>query len=78
MGTVELVAVVMAITQFVKKLIKVEGNWAIALSGLASLAAVFYKYVNEGLAFDLAAIWLVVSVFLLANGGKKLLDIFKK
>jgi hypothetical protein len=81
MSTAELVVLVIAITQFVKKLfpgLKISGAWAVGLSALASVVAVFYKYLNEGIAIDIGIIALIVSVFALANGGKNLWNAVSK
>jgi len=81
MSTAELVVLVMAITQFIKKLfpgLKIQGAWAVVLSGLASIAAVFYKYLNEGIPIDVGIIALIISVFALANGGKNLWNAVSK
>ena len=75
MSQAELVVIVIAITQFIKKSfpgLKIQGGWAVALSLLASVAAVFYKYLNEGLVIDFGIVTLIISVFVFANGGKKL------
>ena len=70
MGTVELVAIVLAITQAIKKAFKLSGIAAMILTAVVSIGVVGYKYMAEGLPFEIISfIGLLIAVFVAANGG---------
>jgi len=79
MGIAEMVAVVMAIVEFVKKSfpkLKIEGPIAIVLVALSCVGVVAYDFINQGKAFDIAqALLLVVQVFIGANAGYNLIKV---
>ena len=82
MGTEALVALVLIVTQVGKSWIQKwipkldwQGWMTIALSFLASYGVVFYNINKNGLEFEpWSFVTLGFSVFMLANGGKKLLN----
>ncbi len=70
MSTVELVAIVLAITQAIKKAFKIKGIGAIVLTAVVSIGVVGYKYMAEGLPFEIIGfIGTLIAVFVAANGG---------
>ncbi len=82
MNIAEMVAVVLAVTQFIKDTLKdwglnVVGGWAIFLSLLCSVGVVLYFQLSTGVAITWNTLWLLIQVFALANGGKKLLSSIK-
>jgi len=74
-----LAGIVIAITQAIKKLIKVVGAGSIILSVVISVLVVAWHYVSGEIAFEvMPAIILLVEVIIAANGGKLLLKSMKK
>lgn len=74
-----LVGIVIAITQAIKKLIKVIGVGSIILSVVISVLVVAWHYVSSGTVFEvMTAIILLIEVVIAANGGKLLLKSMKK
>ena len=81
MSTAELIILTIAITQFIKTQLpglKIQGVWAILLSALASIGAVFYSYMEGGIPIDWNIIAVVVQTFVGANFGKKAWGALKK
>ena len=79
MNIAEMVAIVLAVTQFAKGTLKdwglnVVGGWAILLSFLCSIGVVLYFVLSTGIPITWNSLWILVQVFALANGGKKLLN----
>ena len=82
MNIAEMVAAVLAVTQFLKGTLKdwglnVVGGWAMLLSLLCSVGVVLYFQLSTGSSITWNSLWLVIQVFALANGGKKLLSSIK-
>ena len=74
-----LASIVIAITQAIKKLVKVMGVGSIILSVVVSALVVAWHYVSEGIPFEImTAIMLLIEVAVAANGGKLLLKSMKK
>ena len=74
-----LASIVIAITQAIKKLVKVMGVGSIILSVVVSALVVAWHYVNTGIPFEImTAIMLLVEVSVIANGGKVLMNSMKK
>jgi|GEM_PF-5570834 len=82
MDITAMVAVVLLATQFIKEILKGWGlnvvkGLSVLLSFLVSIGVVLYFYLKTGTPITAEAIWILVSVFGLANGGKKLLSKLK-
>lgn len=82
MDIAAMVAAVLAATQFIKSTLKdwglnVVGGWAMLLSLLCSAGVVLYFQLNTGSPITWNALWILIQVFALANGGKKLLSSIK-
>ncbi|NVM21411.1 MAG: hypothetical protein HWN68_06490 [Desulfobacterales bacterium] len=82
MDATAMVAVVLLATQFIKDILKgwkirIKGAGAILLSFLVSIGVVLYFYIKTGTPITAEAIWILVSVFGLANGGKKIISKLK-
>jgi len=74
-----LAGIVIAITQAIKKLIKVVGAGSIILSAVISALVVAWHYVSGDIPFEImTAIILLIEVIIAANGGKLLLKSMKK
>jgi hypothetical protein len=80
MGTEALVALVLSVTQVAKSWLQ---NWfkqlewkawmSVVLSLLVTAGVVLYDALKNGIPINLDLIWIMVTVFALANGAKKLL-----
>jgi len=69
-----LAGIVIAITQAIKKLIRVIGVGSIILSIVVSVLVVAWHYVSGEIPFEItAAIILLIEVVIASNGGKLLL-----
>lgn len=82
MDVTAMVASVLLATQFIKDVLKswkiqIKGAGAILLSFIISIGVVLYFYLKTGTPITLESIWILASVFGLANGGKKLLSKLK-
>lgn len=82
MNIAEMTVAVLAVTQVIKDMLRnrdvnVVGGWAVFLSFLCSVGVVLYFLLSAGTAITWNALWLLVQVFALANGGKKLLSSIK-
>jgi len=77
MNTVEAIAIVMAIVQFIKKLLPdvVQGTAARVLVILASVGVMLYKFLNEGLPLTFAAITFAVTVIIGALSAYSLVQV---
>ena len=74
-----LAGIVIAITQAIKKLVKVMGVGSIILSVVVSALVVAWHYVQIGIPFEImTAIMLLIEVAVIANGGKLLMKSVKK
>lgn len=64
MTTIAAIAVVMAIVQFLKKVLPqlIQGPVAVVLVVLSSLGVTAYKFISEATPFTLAAITFLISV----------------
>lgn len=71
MTIVQAVAIVMAVVQFLKKLLPtiVKDLVATILTILVSVAVVIFKYVSEGLPLDFGTITFLISVIVGAMGA---------
>lgn len=79
MDIAAMIAVVLAGTQFLKGMLKswgvnIAGPGSVALSLLVTVGIVLYFTLNAQLPITWNAVWLVIQVFFLANGGKQLLS----
>ena len=82
MNIATMVAAVLAVTQFLKDILKdwglnVAGGWAMLLSLLCSAGVVLYFQLSTGTPITWNSLWILIQVFALANGGKKLLNSIK-
>jgi hypothetical protein len=77
MNTVSAIAIVMAVVQFVKKLLPsiVQGTVARVLVILTSVAVTLYKFLNEGLPLTFAAITFAVTVIIGALSAYSLVQV---
>ena len=76
MDIAALIATVMILTQWLKKSFKWQpaGAAVYILAAVVTVAAIAYKYLDGGIAFDLIeAIKIFIQVYIGAIGGKKLI-----
>lgn len=70
-----LAAIVLAITQAVKKLIKIEGAGAVILAVIVSILVVVWHYVMKEIPFELLDfLMLLIAVIGASIGGKGLIN----
>ena len=84
MDTTALLALVLAGTQLGKswlqswfKNLEWKSWMSVALSFLVSIGVVLYTAINTQVPITLELAWVIVSVFALANGAKKLINVVK-
>ena len=84
MDTTALVALAVAVTQLGKSWLQswFKGlewkSWmSVVLSFLVSIGVVFYTAIKTQVPITLELAWVIVSVFALANGAKKLINVVK-
>jgi hypothetical protein len=77
MTQLQAIAVVMAIVQFLKKVLPnvIQGPVAVVLVVLASVGVTAYKFLSEGTAFTFAAITFLIAVIIGALSGYGLLKV---
>jgi len=84
MDTTALVALAIAVTQLGKSWLQ---SWfsnlewkswmSVVLSFLVSIGVVLYTAIKTQVPITLELVWVIVSVFALANGAKKLINVVK-
>ena len=84
MDTTALVALAIAVTQLGKswlqswfKNLEWKSWMSVVLSFLVSIGVVLYTALKTQVPINLELVWVIVSVFALANGAKKLLGTLK-
>jgi len=84
MDTTALVALAVAVTQLGKswlqswfKNLEWKSWMSVVLSFLVSIGVVFYTAIKTQVPITLELAWVIVSVFALANGAKKLINVVK-
>ena len=84
MDTTVLVALAIAVTQLGKswlqswfKNLEWKSWMSVVLSFLVSIGVVLYTAINTQVPITLELAWVIVSVFALANGAKKLINVVK-